>query len=1167
MSGFVFYTCVIMEDISLIGANKPDELKSKLDQVAEFINGDGFDPAVWRMKLGIEQTDNTADEDKPVSTPQKEYIDTQDAKAVLKESETPQKIDSDLVIGYGSGVSFERGNDTVQDGIKITNSGGSEQMEIGDTDIPLKLKHAALDINGTAHDRNIEVAVNDGENTVKELLAYKSDIDALNAEADGELADAVEALQDLIAEKEAASDEADETLQGNLEQAVADIEGLIAEKETASNEADETLQGNIDTKLDRVDATADLDRAYVVTSGGEQTMYEIDQAAETPDTLARRGSYGEVKTATPHQDADAANKAYVDDLRDDLDTETERATAAENAKVDKTVMASAETANGVVSKVAGDYYTDAATDSMSLHITVRSIVDGTVLSDTAIPLKLASEVSRGLMTKEQVASLNELLNRVASLEGKTSRYIYTANDTPSANQINAFMVANGHTAPFEGVAVVVAGTYHIWHYYENEDENGDIIGWRDDGSDTVNFASQTEAGIIIGSEEEGYCFVESNHSLSVVGFDALKGRITSLENTRLNDITIESGTNNGTIKITKNKNGTNTVTDNIAVKGLGSAAFAATTAFATAAQGSKADSALQSETDPTVPAWAKAATKPTYTASEVGAATAAQGSKADSAYQKPSTGIPKPDLASGVQTTLGKADSSVQGVKFNGTEQTITNGVAEISVTGVVTAEQQELINNALQRKTTNGDYVYIHNGTSQNEKAYTIAPTASTIAERTNSGTLRGATATDNNDLVNLGQMKENTIPLKSNSVSFASTDDPNFWNTFFTAWGYRKSGFTMSWISATNPNAQYFPNPEFITGANSSGSNCVFEIIATAENSSSQKRFIVNMYIYNNLGNRFYQAVGIQEASPNYNITKGSWKTLSFNNPQLTSTNQASTTAAERANLNGKAIATVDEIPTIYEWAKAASKPTYTASEVGAVAKLQNQAQVSWTSGSSTAGQYIRVARWIAYDGYCAVNIHASTAGNSNITMNAVVIIATANGNVGGVRTFGDTTNALTPNLIVCTQETYSGNYKWNELWLKLPYSYLKISAFAEAVTGTPGYNAQLTLLDGALQTTAPAGSQATYNYQTNANAIWNADLQMIADKANDTAVVHNTGNETIAGEKNFTGVLKQGGNTVMTLQGVEVVSGAKTFSAQITASGGISNLAALLRALPEG
>jgi hypothetical protein len=44
---------------------------------------------------------------------------------------------------------------------------------------------------------------------------------------------------------------------------------------------------------------------------------------------------------------------------------------------------------------------------------------------------------------------------------------------------------------------------------------------------------------------------------------------------------------------------------------------------ATSEQGAKADSALQSftETDPTVPAWAKAPNKPTYTAEEVGAAT------------------------------------------------------------------------------------------------------------------------------------------------------------------------------------------------------------------------------------------------------------------------------------------------------------------------------------------------------------------------------------------------------------------------------------------------------------------------------------------------------------------------------------------------------------------
>lgn len=41
--------------------------------------------------------------------------------------------------------------------------------------------------------------------------------------------------------------------------------------------------------------------------------------------------------------------------------------------------------------------------------------------------------------------------------------------------------------------------------------------------------------------------------------------------------------------------------------------------FATSAQGAKADTALQSETDPTVPSWAKTPSKPKYTASEVGA--------------------------------------------------------------------------------------------------------------------------------------------------------------------------------------------------------------------------------------------------------------------------------------------------------------------------------------------------------------------------------------------------------------------------------------------------------------------------------------------------------------------------------------------------------------------
>lgn len=53
-------------------------------------------------------------------------------------------------------------------------------------------------------------------------------------------------------------------------------------------------------------------------------------------------------------------------------------------------------------------------------------------------------------------------------------------------------------------------------------------------------------------------------------------------------VTLESGTSNGTVKITVN----GTATDNVAVKGLKSAAYTESSAYATAAQGTKADNAM-----------------------------------------------------------------------------------------------------------------------------------------------------------------------------------------------------------------------------------------------------------------------------------------------------------------------------------------------------------------------------------------------------------------------------------------------------------------------------------------------------------------------------------------------------------------------------------------------
>lgn len=61
---------------------------------------------------------------------------------------------------------------------------------------------------------------------------------------------------------------------------------------------------------------------------------------------------------------------------------------------------------------------------------------------------------------------------------------------------------------------------------------------------------------------------------------------TALQNHQT--VTLESGTNNGTVKITVN----GTATDNVAVKGLKSAAYTESSVYATAAQGTKADNAM-----------------------------------------------------------------------------------------------------------------------------------------------------------------------------------------------------------------------------------------------------------------------------------------------------------------------------------------------------------------------------------------------------------------------------------------------------------------------------------------------------------------------------------------------------------------------------------------------
>ena len=353
----------------MIDVNKPEKLKEAINELIAYKNNATEIQRVTKETLGLSNVDNTHDADKPLSTPQKSYIDAENAKDVKLSSDTAQEINSDIVMASKKSISAKTENGTILNVVSITNENAVESIEVGSEEVPIKFNHSTKDMDGTIISKNPVIKI---------------------------------------------VDENGDVLNDNL--------------------------------------------------------------------------------------------ALISDF---------------NNAVKKDVLNLAEMPGGVVNYVEGQYFANTSVDSASLRVVVRSIKDGTLISNEVVPLKLASEVTRGLMSKEAYTTLNNLVTRVAAIEGKTSRYLYTDGKNPSASDIGAFVQSLGISQEnYSGVAVVVASTYHVWHYYEND-------GWKDDGSDTVNQASNTSLGIVKGSTETGKVTIETDGTMSVVGWDSLSEKANS----------------------------------------------------------------------------------------------------------------------------------------------------------------------------------------------------------------------------------------------------------------------------------------------------------------------------------------------------------------------------------------------------------------------------------------------------------------------------------------------------------------------------------------------------------------------------------------------------------------------------------------------------------------
>lgn len=224
---------------------------------------------------------------------------------------------------------------------------------------------------------------------------------------------------------------------------------------------------------------------------------------------------------------------FTDQYKDELDTLP--------SKLDKDLVTNIDT------EVSGD----------NININIKYVnLNNNNEQNITKPLPPVTNTTPGLMTSEDLNALNTLKSKVENLEGKTTRLLYTESTNPTKEEINNFVIGLGYTSPFEGIAVVIAQTYHIWHYYSN-----DNIGWKDDGQDTVSAFTNDIAGIIKGSREtEGKVYAESDGTGSVNGW----GTLTIKINNHINNINNPHKVTKAQIELDKveNKALDNKVTEN-----------------------------------------------------------------------------------------------------------------------------------------------------------------------------------------------------------------------------------------------------------------------------------------------------------------------------------------------------------------------------------------------------------------------------------------------------------------------------------------------------------------------------------------------------------------------------------------------------------------------------
>jgi hypothetical protein len=154
------------------------------------------------------------------------------------------------------------------------------------------------------------------------------------------------------------------------------------------------------------------------------------------------------------------------------------------------------------------------------HILSLVTVDGTVLAQS---LPVASDAVDGLMPKESVSAIDDLQERVNSLEGKGNIYFYAGAFTgdETVAQLNDVLAGLRPGAPADQDQLRDSDG-NTWTYFLNQ------MQWFFTTGTATPVATNSSLGIVEGYESgDGKVYVEANGKMSVIGWDSHAQAITT----------------------------------------------------------------------------------------------------------------------------------------------------------------------------------------------------------------------------------------------------------------------------------------------------------------------------------------------------------------------------------------------------------------------------------------------------------------------------------------------------------------------------------------------------------------------------------------------------------------------------------------------------------------